>query len=182
MNQYIYRHLASLPFKDINPESLTSVADCFPVNTKVLWRSFAKDVLKQEGVLLTVITGHLYVDYILGLFLKREGEDASSRKYQSFSGKLKKVNSLGYLEVDEYKFLSEINKLRNKLAHDVFFDVSTWDISLLPPISQYGMRIPKNRKTRVHLVEILSKCCFFEVYNNLTDRNAWLSLVDIPKN
>ncbi len=181
MNKFVYEKLARIPFKELTTIDFTAIITMLPKSSKTLSRTLMRDVMKQEGILLTVITGHLYKDYILALLLKHAGEDITRRQYQSFSQKLAKVNELGYLESDEYHFLSEINKLRNKLAHDVFYDMSKWDIRKLPPIEHYGFRVPKNRPYRILLVEIVSKCCFVEVYDNIAKRNPWLYLENIPE-
>ncbi|WP_299662124.1 hypothetical protein [uncultured Psychromonas sp.] len=87
MNKILFTTLAKMKVRELQPRKLSSLSAHFPNNSKVLYRIITRDILKQEGILLTVITGHLYKDYILGLILNKEGIDTEQRHFQSFSKK-----------------------------------------------------------------------------------------------
>ena len=183
MSHTLFKALSTMKVRELDAKNFSaSLSSIYSEDSKVLYRIITRDILKQEGILLTVITGHLYKDYVLSLILEREGINTKKQHFQSFNNKLNRINELGYLDSDEYIFLSEVNKLRNKLAHDVFFDLNKWNVELLPQIKKYDMKVPKQKFKRLDFIEILLKIGFMDIYSELSDRNTWLNLENKPQN
>lgn len=182
MYEIIFQALADCKVSDYNNKVLSSLASLFPKDSNSLSRLLMKNVLEPGDLLLIVITGHLYMDYILGLCIARKGENSCLKKYQSFSGRLMKANELGYFQLNEYIFLKEINRLRNKLAHDIFYDIYKWDLSVLPYVSQNQIKVPKVKKYRLELIKVVIKLGCLVTFWQLGSRNRWLRLEDRPQN
>ncbi|CAQ79152.1 hypothetical protein VSAL_I1467 [Aliivibrio salmonicida LFI1238] len=83
----------------------------------------------------------MYFDYFLFRALEESGINSNGRRYQSFKAKLNKSQELELLTQLQYEFLDEINKLRNRFVHNVFFDVTSWDPTTLPLVRNYSLVI-----------------------------------------
>jgi hypothetical protein len=113
---------------------------------------------------IILLKGHLLLEMILGLILSRNGF-YNCNDY-SFYRKIGLLSTLNAIEKDNLAkviiALTEINTLRNKLAHEVLFQVddssfSNWAIEVLSNFK--GTKYTKyTRRTKIiHAFSILSK-------------------------
>jgi hypothetical protein len=76
-----------------------------------------------------LIQAHLYFDHAITLLLVEEfaNPDAINTTRMSFIQKLQLVQALGLLPADLVSVIEFINNLRNKIAHDLNFEISDKD-------------------------------------------------------
>ncbi|MFW1475672.1 hypothetical protein ACEWBL_23270 [Vibrio parahaemolyticus] len=153
----------------------------FPQSSKIFTRNLLKDIHATTEPMQLVIIGHLYFDYFLFRALEESGVNCNEKRYQSFKVKLNKALELELLTQWQYEFLDEINKLRNRFAHNVFFDVTSWDPTVLPLVRNYSLVAPKRKDLLVSFVVTHIRFGFFLICMEAGDKNEWLALENVPK-
>jgi hypothetical protein len=149
--------------------------------SKMFTSNLIQNVLTINDPMKLVIIGHLYFDYLFGRALEESGVNIKERRYQSFRAKIEKLNSLGHLDNSSYVFFTEINKLRNLFAHNIFFDITKWDPSKLPQIEKYQLSVPKRKDLLRAFSIVIIQTCYFTLCIEFSDNNHWVGLEDVPK-
>lgn len=83
---------------------------------------------------LLVLRGHLAIEYFLNKIIEEflpKGKNLTKDNNFSFSKKLLIVEGCNVLDNDTKEIIKEINKLRNKCAHQISYRVSKEDINRL---------------------------------------------------
>lgn len=87
---------------------------------------------RKTDLKLILLKGHLLLETILETVLKRN--DVKNLDSYSFHRKIKALESIDFKDKFRHEVivssLREINKLRNKLAHEFHFDISNGDFEL----------------------------------------------------
>ena len=152
-----------------------------PRTSSALTTNVVKDVMAIDEPRLLVITGHLYLDYILHRLLVVQGGRPSNQMQESFSRRLKKVEDRGWLRTDHIYTMREINRLRNRFAHDIFYDLADWDPASIP----YFARRTWRRPVRRHLLAAFNKNIFrlaiFSLLVEVSHQHQWLYLEKVPR-
>jgi hypothetical protein len=80
-----------------------------------------------------VLQAHLYFDHVITALLNEELKNPAvmDAKRMSFSQKLQLVHALGLISVDIVPVVSIVNKLRNRLAHDLEAGIEDEEIANL---------------------------------------------------
>lgn len=172
--------LKDVPLSDLPKLLEESYQDLFPKKSKTLITNLLKDISLTSEPRLLVIIGHLYFDYILEKILEREAIPLSQRKRESFYAKLEIIYKRELLEDSTYESLRAINQLRNRFAHDIFFDIVHWDAKTIPYVSYYQLRIPKRRDLLRAFNIAVVKLTFFALPQSLINQHRWLNLHDVP--
>lgn len=89
-----------------------------------------RSVLLQVMVYIRMNYLHLFVEYMLDLLIKKEFKRPTAILKYKFNQKLKILYSLDLLPSYLYKNISHLNKIRNRFAHNLKYDLSneklTW--------------------------------------------------------
>ena len=173
-------------FSRVQPSKLEqvlefSLQDYLPRKSKALTTNLMKDITSVNEPRLLVLTGHLYFDYILEKMLDNESHSLNKQQRESFHAKLEFLNARNKFDHQTYMGLKVINKLRNSFAHDIFYDLTTWDPTSVPFVQQYNLRVPKRKDLLRTFNMVLLRLSFFAIFDALIQSNRWLFLEDIPK-
>lgn len=178
---FLFRQLARLtPSAHVKPAYTHSV-DLLPKRSKALGTNLIKDVMKIEESRLLVITGHLYLDYILYRMLAIQGNVQATQADESFSRRLKLITGHGWMLPDHVAAMKELNQLRNRFAHDVFFDFASWDPSSIPYFARCAWRRPNRRYLRLAFNKTVVRLTFVSLLIEMSCRHDWLNLEDVPE-
>ena len=128
-------------------------------------REFFSDMENQEPLYI-FIKGHLYLESIMSKMLVDFFPNTPKMNIFNFSQKLELIRSIGFIELETYQAISKVNRLRNKLAHDLKMDLDEGVIEdiidLLPQnVKKYiFQRIKETSETKV-------KSLFWGLFNYL---------------
>jgi hypothetical protein len=93
---------------------------------------FLKHVAQERDVLNLTLKAHLYIENFLEEILKRKfmhGAILLNNRDVTFSLKLDILRAKNYLDEKLYHDIRLINRLRNKFAHELTFDIGSFDMS-----------------------------------------------------
>ena len=144
-------------------------------------RNFYRDVFSISEHRLLVITGHLYLDYILEKMLEKANLELSEKQKQSFHIKVDKLNKSNMFDSETLISLIEINRLRNLLAHNIFYEISDWDPNRLPYAAKFNIKIPKRKYLLKAFNITYLRVSFFALIVVLSNQHKWLYLEDNPR-
>ena len=181
MADLFYRQMTSWSATYYKEFSKQDISTFFPQSSKIFTKNLLKDIYSTSEPMQLVIVGHLYFDYFLFRALEEVGVNSKERRYQSFKAKLNKAQELDLLTELQYEFLVEINKLRNSFAHNVFFDVTSWDPTTLPLVRNYSLTVPKRKDLLVSFIVTHIRFGFFLLCMEAGDKNEWLALENVPQ-
>lgn len=153
----------------------------FRKNSKIFMSNLFKSVLTIKDPMQLVIIGHLYFDYLFYRALEELNIPVTERRYQSFRNKLDKLNELEQLTPLQYNFFLEINQLRNHFAHNIFFDITSWNPLKLPQVRKYKLIVPKRKDLLGNFITVQIQTGFFTIGLELSKQHHWLAFEDIPK-
>lgn len=97
-----------------------------------LGSEFLRKIHSETDPLALVIKAHLFVESFLDEIIRkkfRNSEKILDNRDFSFYLKLEILRSKNYLDEKIYSDISVLNNLRNKFAHNLFYDISDFDIS-----------------------------------------------------
>ncbi|MEZ8034342.1 hypothetical protein [Vibrio crassostreae] len=177
----LYRQMTSWSATYYKEFLKQDISTFFPQSSKIFTKNLLKDIHSTVEPMQLVIIGHLYFDYFLLRALEESGINSNDRRYQSFKAKLNKSQELELLTQLQYEFLDEINKLRNRFAHDVFFDITSWDPTTLPLVRNYSLVVPKRKDLLVSFIVTHIRFGFFLTCMEAGGKNEWLALENVPK-
>jgi hypothetical protein len=140
-----------------------------------------KNVLTIKEPMQLAIIGHSYFDYLFYRALEELDVTITERRYQSFRAKLDKLKELEQLTSLQYDFFFEINQLRNKFAHNIFFDITFWDPLKLPQVRKYELPVPKRKYLLIDFIAVQIQFGFFTVGLELSQQHNWLAFEHVPK-
>jgi len=143
--------------------------------------NFIKDIHSTTEPRILIITGHLYLDYLISRMANKEIAARAMHSRSSFRDKLDALNVAGKLDITSFQALSAVNTLRNRFAHDLFYDLADWNPTALPYIAEFGLRIPKRRHLRIAFSVIVIRLTLFVLLIELSKKYRWLHLEDVPR-
>lgn len=160
------------------PEQLKIINNFFPRKSKSLSRNFWKDVVEITEPRLLVITGHLYLDYILERYLANKINVTNDKKiqYMGFKRKLEQVDKHNELDDKLYKTLVALNNLRNRFSHDIFYRIEKWEAEEIPYISENKIQKPKRKNLLINFNICILKITFLATLIVLTENEKWIHL------
>lgn len=85
------------------------------------------DDTESDDFLVIVLKGHLYVEHELTELIKMFLENEEYFKNNTFKSKLDFARALGVIKNDWYPSLNKLNNLRNKYAHNLFYELTEDD-------------------------------------------------------
>lgn len=99
-------------------------------------------IVQRSDPLELLIRGHLWLEYSINALLERALEDAShlDRARLSFSQRLAVAAALGLIEAEEVNAIRAINRLRNRVAHELDAEISTEDEERILQAAGPGLR------------------------------------------
>lgn len=158
---------------------LAGIGSEWPRKTNSLTTRLRKELFSATEARVAVLTVHLYFDHILSLILQRAGTPSIELERQSFVERLRRIEGQGILSTTLILQLRVLNSLRNKFAHNLFFDIAEWDPRLFSWILPVYKRVPVARKYRRLKHLLMFKVAMMKVYQDLHEEQRWLYLEDI---
>ena len=165
----------------VAPEQLKVINNFLPQKSKSLSRNFWKDVVEIIEPRLLVITGHLYLDYILERYLVNKTQIKNEKKIQcmGFKKKLEQVNKHNELDRNLYTTLVALNNLRNRFSHDIFYRIERWEAEEIPYISGNKIQKPRRKDLLINFNIYALKITFLATLIMLTENEKWIHLENI---
>jgi hypothetical protein len=152
-----------------------------PKNSKALGTNFIKDVYSIAEPRILVITGHLYLDYVLNRIVAKELASTKRSSRASFHENLSALNAANKLDIDTFQALSAVNGLRNRFAHNLFFDVSEWDPTAIPYVNEFRLRVPQRHYLRQAFAILLLRFTFLVLLSELSQKYRWIYLENVRR-
>lgn len=114
---------------------LSMLKQFLPKKTKIMGTSFLKDIVEIQDIRLLILLAHLYFEnYIDEILKKRLGHSSKMLDFR-FIVKLEILYASEIISDDNfYAELKFINKLRNKYAHNLYFDIVDYNFDKSPAI------------------------------------------------
>jgi hypothetical protein len=168
-------------FRDLNQKNpLSLLADFFPRHSTSLTRNLTKSLFSIEDPLLLVLTVHLYFDHTLLVACRRAG---LSRRTQNsfFANRLSELERHGHVPAQIAASMRVLNRLRNSFAHDLLFDMASWDPRSFAFIGAAYRREPKRRPARAQKHLLLFRIAVLALLYDLHHHWSWLYLEGLPQ-
>ncbi|MBE7554976.1 MAG: hypothetical protein HS126_28325 [Anaerolineales bacterium] len=145
-----------------------------PQNTVLLTQQAIRDAFSTEEPRLLTLIAHLYLDYVLGLLLNNEKHNLNKSQQESFHAKLQFLNSIGKFQNDVYASLTEVNRLRNLFAHNIFFEITDWNPAVIPYVHKHNLVVPKRKNLLRAFSVLIIRFTFLTLLEELERDNRWL--------
>ena len=126
----------------------------------LLGGKFLFEIYSQRDIRNLVILSQLYLEYICDKIIKKRFRypEKIFNSNLSFYQKLNVLRAEGYLSEDVYNDLDLINRLRNKYAHELFYDITNFDFSKFSFFEDlYGMVNPKEKDIKIMMYRYVLK-------------------------
>ena len=102
------------------------------VDDKPIFRDLSEDVTfnfiishnKHADELSIILKGHLFTEYMLDMLIRKKFKLPNTILKYKFSQKVDILYSLDLLPLYLYKNISNLNKIRNRFAHNLRYDLS----------------------------------------------------------
>lgn len=138
-----------------------------------LGSEFLRKIYDETDPLSLVIKAHLFVENFLNEIIRekfRNSELIPERKDFIFSLKLDILRSKNCLDEKLYLDISKLNNLRNKFVHDLFYDISNFDMSTFYYCDGLYNRVPikskeSKRVINIHTLRLVSFIPFIGTFN-----------------
>lgn len=144
---------------------------------------FLQYVANEKDALNLTIKAHLYVENFLEEILKRKFMHNSiflNNRDFTFSLKLDVLCAKNYLDEKLYRDIRLLNRVRNKFAHDLSFDISTFDMSQFYYCEELYQRVKTESEEAKRLVNLsIFKYVLMELLFRLTQKHKFIR--DIKK-
>jgi hypothetical protein len=179
---HLFQDLADVPLRDLAKlnQACFALTTLLPTKASALSTNVIKDVWLIREPRLLVITIHLYFEYILGKLMERKKLRANQREL-SFSQKLRIVKEFQLLAPPLVESLRVVNQLRNNYAHEIFFDIFTWDPLQIPYMAGYSGRVPRQRQLLSNFNVIVLRLTFMALLLDITTVHRWIHLENVPR-
>ena len=95
---------------------------------------------KEQEPLGLVIKGLLFIEHFLGVIIKNKlkyPDIILKNSNFTFSMKLDILRSHNYLDDKQYNDIKHITRLRNKYAHNLYYDLKNFDVSVFSYCEDY---------------------------------------------
>ena len=91
------------------------------------------------------------------------------------------VEDHGWLRTDHTYAMREINRLRNRFAHDIFYDLANWDPSDIPYFARRNWKRPIRRRLLVAFNKNIIRLTMFSLLIEMAQQHRWLHLENVRK-
>lgn len=78
----------------------------------------------DTAFLFEFLRGHLYLEYILNILIEKSIKDKQKNEFDTFNKKIKVLKESNIIDGNMKELLSGINRIRNKLAHQIDFEIN----------------------------------------------------------
>lgn len=152
----------------LSDEDIALIADQFSFDYRKFEQRMAAG---NDGQ--TVLVAHLYLDHIVGALLTEglPSSDALDLERMAFAQKLQLATALDLTRPPEVAMLTAVNKIRNRLAHELEFEVDADQVARLrsaTPSELSSWAIKQNDERSLTLVHLLVGIVIFMEYRRQT--------------
>ena len=125
--------------------------------------------LADKSQLTICITGHLITEYLLSKIIEAKFNNKFDPYKVNFSNKVKLCLAFDCFDQNFCNFLIELNSIRNKFAHQIFYKISFDEAhSLVKRAGKAGVEFNDNLDTDETVVNThSSNTLLFEVFRNV---------------
>lgn len=159
------------------------IAAIQPKQSKISGTNLVKRIYGYDDELNIVLVGHLYLERylneILNVNIANFEELVKKGKYNSFH---KKATYIITKNISEKQLINDIlifNRLRNKFAHKLNYNIIDFDIFQFSFLNKYSTEFAiKNKNTKRELNRILLRHSIYHLFRSLTKAHRFLHLID----
>jgi len=85
---------------------------------------FLNEVVEGSDTLSIILKAHLYIEYYIDLIIKKKFKRPKEVLKYNFAKKVEILYSIDLLTPDQNYNIKELNRIRNKFAHNIKYDIS----------------------------------------------------------
>ncbi len=165
-------------------KTLLTVIEFLPKKSKNLSTNFFRKIFSTSENITLILLGHLYIERLLNEIITIKysilNTDDKNIKFNSFYKKIAFLKKEGVLEVNVADDIITINELRNCFAHELNYQLSSFDLWKLSELKKYRREVfePKNRKLKEIFTRLILKIYFFNLMRNLSSEFRFLHLIN----
>lgn len=153
---------------------------------KPLGSELLRKIYLEEDPLALVLKAHLIIEIVLDEIIRKKfryGNVLLKRKDVSFSLKKDILRSKNYLDLNLHSDIRLLNDLRNKYAHDYFYDIADFDMSKFYYCDRLYDGVPTKRAKTKRLINLKTFQFFVLVYllTRLTKKFPFIADIKIKK-
>ncbi|MCX9026333.1 MAG: hypothetical protein OIN85_09600 [Candidatus Methanoperedens sp.] len=152
---------------------------------KPLGSEFLRKIYDEIDPLSLIVKAHLFVENFLDEIIRikfRNSQLILDRRDFTFSLKLDILRSKNYLDEKLYSDIMLLNKLRNKFAHDLFYDISDFDMSKFYYCDGFYDKVKTNSKEAKRVLNIhILRIVLCQLLFRLTKKYPFISDIKIKK-
>lgn len=136
-----------------------------PKKTKIMGTAFLKDISEIKDLRLLILLSHLYFENFIDEIIRKRLDSSSKILEFSFIIKLEMLHASKIVDDFLYSELRFINNLRNKYAHNLYFDILSYNFDKSPAIkslkvlNRYRSKSAKRKLydfiLRIHLIYLV---------------------------
>jgi len=97
-----------------------------------LGAEFYKIVFSEDNILSMILKAHLIIERFLNIIIANKFKNSSKlleKTNFTFFLKLEVLNSKNYLDEVLYSDINQLNRIRNKFAHDLFYNTADFELN-----------------------------------------------------
>jgi len=149
-----------------------------------LGSDFLKYIGDERDPLNLTLKAHLYIENFLEEILKRKFKNSSlllNNRDFTFALKLDILRAKNYLDEKSYRDIRLLNRLRNKFAHDLSFDISTFDMSQFCYCEDLYRRVKVKSQEAKRLVNLtIFRNVLWELFLRLIKKHEFIITIKKP--
>lgn len=183
LKQSLLENLSNINLKKITQLHLASnemYSAFFPKKSKALVINLYKLIYSIDDPLHLVIRSHLYTEVMLNSIIKNNFTNSEKIVEYSYFQKIQLLVALGKLDNRLSADLIHLNKLRNKFAHNLHYNIADFDFSHFSDLNGvYKKKDYKRKSAKQSLNLFLFKFEILFILGNMTDQFREILLIDI---
>ena len=157
------------------------IQQLMPKRSKRLSRNLKKKIFTQEHSILIILLGHLYIERLVNEILNKElinYSSINSNILNTFYKKITYIKSQNILGDTLCEDLILLNKLRNKFAHNLNYDISSFDIYGFSITEENKVKEIRQGKNKTVAFRVLIKLIIMSIEYELCKQKEYLFLIN----
>lgn len=150
-----------------------------------LGSEFLRKIYDETDPLSLVVKAHLFIENFLDEIIRKKFRNSQvilNKQDFTFSLKLDVLKSKNYLDEKLYSDILLLNRLRNKFAHNLFYDLADFDISKFYYCDELYGRVKTNTREAKRVLNLhMLRLILYHLLIRLTKKYSFISDIKIKK-
>ncbi|MDH4230694.1 MAG: hypothetical protein OEW04_01540 [Nitrospirota bacterium] len=156
---------------------------------KLFEKPLGSDMLRmlnrEKEPLNIILNAHLFIENFLDVIIQRKFKHSQLLLQNSaftFSMKVDVLRAKNYLDDKLYNDIKLLNRLRNKYAHDLYYDLDDFEIAALSYCEDFTKHVkPPTKAARVAAKIYMLKVVLYYLLLRLTNRYPFIGGIELPE-